>query len=197
MGNTIPSQDRKAGLEDDTEVSDGPADSSNPSRSDLYSILGNKRRRDTLKVLRHGDTPVELDELIDRVAAIEYDKPIPEVTANERKRVQSAVKQSHLPKIEASGLIVQDPIEGTVQSTESLDELDIYLKVAGKRGLPSSAIYLLLSVIGAAVMSGLVLDVEPMGILPDTVWATLVVGMFGVTALVHLYYIRQMRVEPL
>lgn len=81
----------------------------------LFSLLRNQRRRDVLRCLRAADGEVELRELSEQVAALENDCPAAAVTYKERKRVQTALYQIHLPKLAEWGVVDYDRRAGTVE----------------------------------------------------------------------------------
>jgi hypothetical protein len=80
----------------------------------MFSMLRNQRRRDVLRYLKSVEGAVELRELSEQVAAWENGCPTGEVTYKERKRVQTALYQIHLPKLAEWGVVDYDRRAGTV-----------------------------------------------------------------------------------
>src|SRR6056297_1016004 len=78
------------------------------SRDDLFSMLRNERRREVIHYLREHEAPVDLRDLSEYIAAIENDCTPAEVTYKQRKRVQTALYQMHLPKLAEQGIVSYD-----------------------------------------------------------------------------------------
>ena len=92
----------------DENTSEEPTDrSGSPTEQEVFDILSNRRRRYALYALLNDDTTT-IGSLAERIAAWENDCPVDEVTSTERKRVYTALQQSHLPKLERTGLISFD-----------------------------------------------------------------------------------------
>jgi len=70
------------------------------SSQELWNVLGNQRRRDTIEALarREQGSTIALGTLADHVAEAEHG---PDYTATHRKNVYVALTQSHLEKLEA------------------------------------------------------------------------------------------------
>jgi len=169
--------------ERDGEDGDG---ASEPTEQEVFDILSNRRRRYALYVLlRDGTTTIGV--LADQIAAWENDCAIPDVTAAERKRVYTALQQSHLPKLERTGLIGFDPDSGRVHPTDTVEKLDFYLELVGGEQPSWERYYLTLAAVSTAVVAAVWLNVPPFGAVSPLVWLTGVVALFGVTAAVHGY----------
>ena len=82
------------------------------SRDEVYDILSNARRRFVIYFLRDRREPVELSELSDRVAAWENDVPVEELTDQQVKRVYVSLYQTHIPKLEDTGIVEYDSDSG-------------------------------------------------------------------------------------
>jgi len=78
------------------------------TQGDIYQILSNERRRHVLRLLQEGDREVYLRELAERVAAWENGESVEEVTTQERRRTETALRQFHLPKMAEAGFIHYD-----------------------------------------------------------------------------------------
>jgi len=167
---------------DDSDVQ-GSAD---PTEQEVFDVLSNRRRRYALYALLHDETAT-IGSLADQIAAWENDCALADVTAAERKRVYTALQQSHLPKLERTGLISFDPDSGRVHPTDAVEELDFYLEVVGEEQLSWDQYYLGLAAVSAAVVAAVWLDIPPFGAVSPLVWLTVVVGLFGVSAAVHNY----------
>ena len=118
------------------------------SRDEVYDILSNARRRFVIYFLRDRGESVELSELSDRVAAWENDVPVEELTDQQVKRVYVSLYQTHIPKLEETGIVEYDSDSGMVSLTQEVSTLDAYLPDEGGREVPWRAIYLGLAVVG-------------------------------------------------
>jgi DNA-binding transcriptional ArsR family regulator len=76
------------------------------SEDELFDVLANQRRRFALHLLkREGDETVTIGEMAEQIAAWENGIDMAEITGNERKRVYTALQQSHLPKMDNAGVV--------------------------------------------------------------------------------------------
>jgi len=171
----------------DENTSEEPTDrSGSPTEQEVFDILSNRRRRYALYALSNDDTTT-IGSLAERIAAWENDCPVDEVTPTERKRVYTALQQSHLPKLERTGLVSFDRETGRVSPTDTVDEMDIYLEVVGEEQLSWDQYYLGLSTVSVGIVVAIWLGLPPFRALSPLLWMTLVVGLFAVSAAVHNY----------
>jgi hypothetical protein len=161
------------------------------SRDDLFDVLSNHRRRYALHSLKQGAGTLSIGNLAEEIAAWENDVSIPELTAADRKRVYTSLQQFHLPKMHTAGIIEFDGPRGMVTLTEAAGDIDVYLDVVAEDDIPWSRYYLGLSAMSLAVVTGVWL--VPFTLLPALAWAALVAAIFLLSALVHTYYNRRMR----
>ncbi|GAB6862614.1 hypothetical protein ACFR97_06840 [Haloplanus litoreus] len=171
------------GEDDGAAATDGPTE---PTEQEVFDILSNRRRRYALYALLRDETAT-IGSLADQIAAWENGCAVNEVTPTERKRVYTALQQSHLPKLERTGLVSFDRDSGRVTPTDAADELDIYLEVVGEEQLSWDQYYLGLSAVSAAVVVAVWLNVPPFGSVPPVAWMTVIVALFSVSAAVHNY----------
>lgn len=97
------------------------------SRDDLFSMLRNERRREVIHYLREHDGPVDLRDLSEYIAAIENDCEPNEVTYKQRKRVQTALYQMHLPKLADQQIVSYDRRAGRVELAAGAENCLPYL----------------------------------------------------------------------
>ena len=170
-----------------TETSDIP-------RKEIFDVLSNDRRQYLLHYLKqkNGDG-VELRELVDQVAAWENDIAPHEIGSAERKRVYTALRQSHLPKLDDAGIVEYDNRRGTVELTEQAREVQLYLEYVPENDIPWSEFYLGLSGVALALVAVTWIGVYPFDGLSGLVLATVLTVIFGVSAVVHTYRSRQNR----
>ena len=160
------------------------------SEDELFEVLANRRRRYAVHAIKQEGEAVELGEIAERVAAWEYDVPQQQVSYDERKRVYTALQQSHLPKMDDAGVVAYDKDRGIIEPKPALEEADVYMDVVRGYGLPWSQLYLGLSTVAALLVGG----VWTFETVPDAAWMAGVVAAFGVVALVHTVTARRYRI---
>ncbi len=165
------------------------------TRDEIFTMLSNRRRRWVLHYLKRTEAErVDLRTLVDSISAWEYDVPADKLPWKKRKRVYTALRQSHLPKLADIGAIEYDQSRGVVELTDEAEELQMYLEYVPARDIPWSHVYLGLAVVGLALTVFAQHAIFPFIDLGGTVLAGIFVAMFGVTAVVHTSYARRNRI---
>ena len=165
------------------------------SEDDLYEVLANRRRRFAVHLLkRESEDSVEIGEMAERIAAWENEVEVAEITGSDRKRVYTALQQSHLPKVDDAGVVKFDKDRGTVEPTPALEGVDLYMDVVEGRDIPWSEYYLGLSGIAVALTAAVWAGAWPFTLLPDTAWTLAIAVAFAFSAATHYYYSGEMRV---
>lgn len=166
----------------------------NLSKSEIFDVLRNQRRRFVLHYLEHfdGEGPVELGELATQVAAWEYDVPATSVTSTQRKRVYTTLQQSHLPKLDEAGIVKFDSNRGTVCATDIVGDLTIYLEVVPGNEFAWHEFYLGLGAVGCALMAAVWAGIYPFSTVPAIAWGAVVCVALVVSAAAQLYVQRAM-----
>lgn len=185
----------------DSDESDVSADSTSPSIDSLstdriFHLLQNERRRTTLRYLQDTEGVVDMRDIVEHVAAQEYDTDVRTLSSTERQRVYIALYQSHLPKLADSGVIEYDQSRGHVERTPLADALDPYLtdetgqseaSAAEERLSSWTEYYLAASAGGLALLLAGYLNAVPMISPSGYAIASLLVAAFGALALVQRY----------
>jgi len=177
-------QAQSAEDETDGQLTDGsPKDRADPadttesiSTDEVFALLSNERRRNVLRHLSTNGGEVRLRELATSIAAEENDVDPVEVTYAQRKRLYTSLYQSHLPRMERSGVIEYDRNSGAVTLSPAADTFDAYL--AG---------------LFAAVTLAYATGTPPFGAIPATVVMISFVLLLVGSALVHVRYTRERR----
>ena len=107
---------------DDTEKTGGVDDPGTPEKAgvepiptdEVFALLSNGRRRHVLRFLSENGGEIKLRELATTIAAEENDLDPVEVTYTQRKRLYTSLYQSHLPRMERSGVIEYNRNSGLV-----------------------------------------------------------------------------------
>lgn len=91
------------------------------SLDEIFELLANQRRRESLYVLVRREGPITVTELGDEVASVVEATP---------ERVATALYHVHLPKLADAGVVEYDVETGTVRLTDAFDRFHRYLHVA-------------------------------------------------------------------
>nr|WP_231736988.1 hypothetical protein [Halobacterium sp. CBA1126] len=121
-----------------------------PTEDELFDVLSNRRRRYAVHALEATDSAAEIGDVAEQVAAWEYGVDVEQVSYEERKRVYTALQQSHLPMMDDAGVVDFDKNRGTVEPTDALDDVEVYMDVVQGNEIPWSVYYLGLSGVAAA-----------------------------------------------
>ena len=163
------------------------------SKGEVFEVLRNQRRRYVLQYLKQDSRPVELGDLAQQVAAWEYETVPEEVTPEQRKRVYTTLQQTHLPKMDEAGILEFDSDAGIIRVTDRTGEISIYLEIVPGHEFAWRELYLSLGAISCALVAALWLDIYPLTLLSDLAWAGILAATFTLTAAIHIYYERNMR----
>lgn len=163
------------------------------SEDTIYKTLANQRRRYAIHYLQYRDEPVEIGDLAERIGAWEHDTEPPQLPADKRKTVYTALQQRHLPQLDNAALVEFDKRAGTVTPTPTLQDLEIYTEIVEGKSFPWSQYYLGLSAVSFALVAAVWANVYPFVLVPDLGWGFCVVIAFAVSALCHVIATRQMK----
>ncbi|MFA9415073.1 hypothetical protein [Natrinema sp. HArc-T2] len=173
---------------DDHDATDEPL-----SKGDVFEVLRNQRRRYVVQYLKQDDRPVELGDLAQQVAAWEYDTTLEGVTPEQRKRVYTTLQQTHLPKMDSTGILRFDSDRGLIESTDRTRDISVYLEIVPGREFAWRELYLSMGAISCALAAALWLEIYPLTHLSNLTWLSVIAGTFTATAVAHIYYERNMR----
>ena len=170
------------------------ADESEIPREEIFTVLSNRRRRRVLHYLEaHDGDRVDLRTLVDVLSEWECGEPAEQLSWRERKRVYTALRQSHLPKLAEAGAIEYDRSRGEVTLTEETREFQVYLEYVPKGDVPWSLCYLGLTAVGGTVAGLAWLSVFPFGGLSGFAVSAVLLATFAVSAVAHTYHSRRNR----
>ena len=158
------------------------------SRNEIFDVLSNERRQYVLHYLKEqDDRAVSLRELVDHVAAWENDTAPDRIDSDERKRVYTALRQSHLPRLEEAGIVDYEHLRGEVTLNDEAREVQMYLEYVPANDIPWSHCYLGLSGVGALLLAVTHLGMYPFGNLSGVTLSAILLALFAVSAAVHTY----------
>lgn len=181
--------ERRRDAEDDRSDSDEAI-----GTDELFALLSNARRRRVLRYLADNGGEVRLRELATEIAAMENGVETVEVTYAQRKRLYTSLYQSHLPRMERSGVIEYNRNSGVVTLTDAADSFDAYFEIVDEGEFTWSEFYVGLGVLFAVVTLAYGTGTPPFG----GVSASILMGVLSLLLLVsagfHVRYTRQRRV---
>ncbi len=203
--NETTTTDRRSELPDEDVASTATTDSTGPdpntnesgsgslSTDELFALLSNGRRRHVLQFLSENGGEIKLRELATTIAAEENEVEPIEVTYTQRKRLYTSLYQSHLPRMERSGVIRYDRNSGVVTLGPEAEGFDAYLEVVGENDFTWSEFYIGLTGLFGAVTLAFVTGTPPFpSIGPGVLMAALSLILLA-SSLAHLQYTRSRR----
>ncbi len=174
-------------------ATDGPGEES-ISTDEVFALLSNGRRRHVLRFLSENDGEITLRELATAIAAEENGTDPVGVTYTQRKRLYTSLYQSHLPRMERSGVIEYNRNTGVVTLAPGAEEFEAYLEVVGKNEFTWSEYYLGLTGLFAAVTVAFVTGTPPFAsVAPGALMSSLTLVLL-VSAIAHIRYTRRRQI---
>ncbi|RXK50376.1 DUF7344 domain-containing protein [Halorientalis pallida] len=155
------------------------------STETIFETLSNKRRRYTLHYLKRLGEPVTIRDLSEQLAAWENGVERDQVKPKERKRLYTALHQTHLPKMDRLGVVEYDNDRGVVALTEAIDQFDIYFDLVAADEIPWSQFYLALGSVATALVAIAALGIQPFATLGGFGYALAVTLLFTAVAGYH------------
>lgn len=156
------------------------AESDESSQDALFSMLRNERRREVIAYLRGREGPTDLRDLSEHVAAVENGCDPADVTYDQRKRVQTALYQMHLPKLADCDIVSYDRRAGEVELAAGAAPYLPYLDAADEERRCWWRWYLVVAAVVAVPVGLAAAGVRPFAPVPGLAYAALAV--FGCSA---------------
>lgn len=157
-------------------------------RDEIFEVLSNQRRRYVLRYLKENyvaDEPIDFRELVDQVAAWENSTSVDQLSSSDRKCVYTALRQTHLPKLDSMNVVKFDNQRGEIEATETIDDVLVYMEYVPEDDISWSQYYLLLSGACGLLALGVLLGIGPFANLPGLVIGFVIACMFGISALIQ------------
>lgn len=165
-------------------------------REQIFEILSNERRRLVIRYLKqHDGERIDFRDLVDQLAAWENDTTREEVDSNDRKCVYTALRQTHLPKLDRFGVIEYDNQRGSVEAKDAVEDVLQHMEHVPERGVFWSRLYLLLAVLCGAVTLLVWTGIAPLGGIPEIGVAIGIVVAFGGFATAQIYQSRRREIR--
>ncbi|MCU4718623.1 DUF7344 domain-containing protein [Halapricum hydrolyticum] len=161
------------------------------SPDQAFDILSNQRRRYALHYLSEHPEGEKLQELARRLAAWENEISVEKVSKKQQKRVYVSLYQTHIPKLEAEGVVDYDSESGLITLTSHADDVTTYLQDDEDRSDQWHRYYLALVVAGTAVFTATALELPVFAALTPTIVGLAILFAFG--ALTVQYFLVRRR----
>ncbi|MFC6838491.1 DUF7344 domain-containing protein [Halomarina ordinaria] len=149
------------------------------AESDVYNILQNDRRRYAIEQLRANGERAEVATLAEAIATVETGESPP--PRNVRQSVYNSLHQSHLPKLDAAGVVEYDRQRKVVTLTDLAVEVERYMGLDDPQPLPWADCYVAAGLAGLAAVTGACLGLPGLAAVPALGWAagggTVLVGL--------------------
>jgi hypothetical protein len=167
--------DTQAG-ETDVGRPDSAAEDDTLPLDQVFEILKNSRRRETLHYLNENGGTATLSSLAEHIAAIENDTTVQQITSSQRKRVYVGLYQCHLPKMDSMDVIDFDKNRGTLELARNAEQVCSYLGDSDSGDWYK--LYLGLAVAGSLLFVVSIGGAAQYGLQPAVVLFLLLGGMF-------------------
>lgn len=168
-----------------THIGSKTDESKGPSEDELFDVLSNRRRRYLIELLAGGDESSDIGTMATRIAARENGIDVAAVTNEERKRVYTALQQSHLPKMDAAGIIEFDKQRGEITPLSGLEHTNSYLREMRRTETSWRRYYLGLTAVSLPIILAVWSGLWPFSLLSPLAWSVAIVSGFGSVALLH------------
>ncbi|WP_141241684.1 DUF7344 domain-containing protein [Methanosarcina spelaei] len=157
------------------------------SKSDIFGVLQNNRRRLVLELLRNqGGQSVR--SLSEEIAHVESQAEEPKRSV--RKSIYVSLLQTHIPKMENLGIITYNKEKDTVELLQASQDFDIYLETVNKGDIPWSQFYLGLSIL--AFISSLIIFIGVINWISSYKWMFFTNGLFMVASIAYKRHARKL-----
>jgi hypothetical protein len=157
------------------------------SKSDIFGVLQNDRRRYVLEFLRTQGSQ-SIRSLSEEIARVESQTEEPK--SNVRKSVYISLLQTHIPKMESLGIIAYNREQDTIELLPASRDFDVYMETVKKGDIPWSQFYLGLSalaIVGSVtIFTGLIQWVSSLQ------WMLFTSITFFVSSAAHLRHVRKL-----
>jgi hypothetical protein len=167
------SDEREDEAGDETEKPELPLDQ-------VFEILKNRRRRETLKYLLENGGNASLSDLAEHIAAIENDTTVRAISSSQRKRVYVGLYQCHLPKMDDMDIVDFDQNRGTIELSQNVDQLETYLEDDDERAWYKA--YLGLTLVGAGLFAAGQVGLAQYGLTPIVILLGMQLGVAAISA---------------
>lgn len=155
------------------------------TEGEIHELLRNSRRRRVLKQLQERVGVVTVRALAEVIAELETGESPP--PRRIRDSVYNSLHQTHLPKLDAYGVVDYDKDRKTVALRREVRQVDLYMEVVTKYGITWAEYYQRLLLLALLVILAAQLDVFAVGMLPTAIWASVFLVVLAVSSAAQLW----------
>lgn len=154
------------------------------SKSDIFGVLQNDRRRLILELL-HKNEKLSIRSLSEEIARFESGAEEP--NSSIRKSIYISLLQTHIPKLESLNVITYNREEDSIELLPAAHDFDLYVETVKKGDIPWSQFYLGLSMFAIVGCFAILTDVVRW--ITSSQWMFFISIIFLASSLTHMHQI--------
>jgi hypothetical protein len=154
------------------------------SKSDIFGVLQNNRRRCILELL-YKQEKLSIRSLSEGIAQLESGSEEP--NSSVRKSIYISLLQTHIPKMESLNVITYNREEDSVELLPAAHDFDLYIETVKKGDIPWSQFYLGLSTL--AFVGSFAILTELVKWITSSQWMFFISIIFLVSSLAHMHQV--------
>jgi hypothetical protein len=154
------------------------------SKSDIFGVLQNDRRRCILELL-YKQEKLSIRSLSEEIARMESGAEEP--NSSIRKSIYISLLQTHIPKMESLNLIIYSREKDSVELLPAARDFDFYIETVKKGDIPWSQFYLGLSTL--AVVGSFAILTELVKWITSYQWMLFISIIFLASSLAHMHQV--------
>jgi len=148
--------------------------------TDVHDVLRNERRRLVLRRLLDRGEPTSVRALAEHVASVEAEEDPP--SQGLRQSAYVSLHQTHLPKLDALGVVDYDDEAKTVALAERAEDVTVYLEVVPRYGLSQNELFFCVALLGGLLALASAVGVPVLVAVAPGDWAVVSLVAIAVTA---------------
>ncbi|MWG34350.1 DUF7344 domain-containing protein [Halomarina oriensis] len=156
-------------------------------REAVLDVLSNRRRRYVIHYLKWLGRETDLRDLAEHVAAWENEVEVTQLDYTDRKRVQNALHQFHLPKMNDGGFVDYDSRRGVVGLSRQTASTNFYVDVLPPWTVPWGLYYLGLSALSFVCFGAAAVGLPPFTLVSPLSWSLFLGVVLAVSSVGHCY----------
>jgi hypothetical protein len=158
------------------------------SKSDIFGVLQNDRRRCVLEILRSQGRQ-SIRSLSEEIAYIESQTKEPKSSV--RKSIYVSLLQTHIPKMERLGIVAYNREQDIVELLPASHNFDIYMETVEKGDIPWSQFYHGMSIF--VIISSLLICIGAVNRISSYKWMFFTNGLFMVASIVYCRHVHKLK----
>lgn len=157
------------------------------SKSDIFGVLQNYRRRCVLEILREQGNQ-SIRSLSEEIARLESGTDDPKSSV--RKSIYVSLLQTHIPKMENLGVLIYDREHDNVKLLPAASNFDIYMETVEKGDIPWSHFYIGLSTL--AVVGSVTIHAGFFKWVTSSQWMLFTEVLFLFSSIAHMRHVHKL-----